>query len=577
VKKKPDNKVTLLTRSSAAEYLTFITAKGEGGVEAIYADEDVWLSQKMMAALYDVDVRTINYHLQKVFKDSELAEEAVIRKFRITATDGKNYDTGHYNLSAIIAVGYKVNSERAVQFRKWATIVVKEYTVKGFAMDDERLKAGGTVLTKQYFEEQLQRVREIRLSERKFYQKITDIYATAIDYDLSATATQRFFATVQNKLHWAIHGHTAAEVIVDRADAGKQHMGLTTWKDLISNDRQLGASGEPGWAYPELCHHREVRAMAMNRIQFQPGLSMPEFAKRFGTESQCAAALEAARWPNGFSCPRCGGAGHCVLRGGSCKVFQCNACRHQTSLSTGTVFQGTKLPLTVWFLAIYLISQAKTGLSALALKRHLGVSYPTAWLIHHKLMRAMEQREERYVLEGQVQVDDAYLGGERTGGKVGRGSENKVPFVAAVSFSEEGHPLRAKLTLVPGFTLTAIAQWAKSNLAPGSTVLSDGLACFNAVIDAGCVHQPTVVAGRKPKDLPEFKWVNTVLGNLKTSLSGCYHALAFRKYGAQYLAAFAYRFNRRFDLRTLNARLLLAAVACSPLPQRSIRAADVHC
>lgn len=206
MKKKPDNKETSLTRSSAAEYLTFITAKGEGGVEAIYADEDVWLSQKMMAALYDVDVRTINYHLQNVFKDSELAEASVIRKFRITAADGKTYDTGHYNLSAIIAVGYKVNSERAVQFRKWATAVVKEYTVKGFVMDDERLKAGGTVLTKQYFEEQLQRVREIRLSERKFYQKITDIYATAIDYDRSATATQRFFATVQNKLHWAIHG-----------------------------------------------------------------------------------------------------------------------------------------------------------------------------------------------------------------------------------------------------------------------------------------------------------------------------------------------------------------------------------
>ena len=156
---------------------------------------------------------------------------AVIRNFRITAADGKTYDTKHYNLSAIIAVGYKVNSERAVQFRKWATRVVEEFTIKGFAMDDERLKRGGTVLTRQYFEEQLQRVREIRLSERKFYQKITDIYATAIDYDVSATATQRFFATVQNKLHWAIHGHTAAEVIVNRADAGKQHMGLTTWKD----------------------------------------------------------------------------------------------------------------------------------------------------------------------------------------------------------------------------------------------------------------------------------------------------------------------------------------------------------
>ena len=231
MKKKPDNKETSITRSSAAEYLTFITAKGEGGVEAIYADEDVWLSQKMMAALYDVDVRTINYHLLKVFKDSELEENSVIRKFRITAADGKTYETQHYNLSAIIAVGYKVNSERAVQFRKWATTVVKEFTVKGFAMDDERLKQGGTVLTEQYFEEQLQRVREIRLSERKFYQKITDIYATAIDYDRSATATQRFFAAVQNKLHWAIHGHTAAEVIVDRADAEKQHMGLTSWKD----------------------------------------------------------------------------------------------------------------------------------------------------------------------------------------------------------------------------------------------------------------------------------------------------------------------------------------------------------
>jgi len=317
--------------------------------------------------------------------------------------------------------------------------------------------------------------------------------------------------------------------------------------------------------------------MAMNRIQFQPGLSMPEFAQRFGSESQCAAALETARWPNGFSCPRCGGAAHGVLRGERCKVFQCQASRHQASLIAGTVFQGTQLPLSVWFLVIYLISQAKTGLSALALKRHLGVSYPTAWLIHHKLMRAMEQRDEHYVLEGQVQVDDAYLGGERTGGKAGRGSENQVPCVAAVSLSDEGHPLRAQLTRVPGFTLKALAQWARNPLAPGSTVLSDGLACFNAVTDAGCVHQPTIVAGRKPKDLPEFKWVNTVLGNLKTRFSGCDHAPAFRKVGAEYLAAFAYRFNRRFDLRTLNEQLLVAALACPPQPQRSIRATDAPC
>lgn len=220
-----------LVRSSAAEYLTFIAASGQGGVEAMYADENVWLTQKMMGLLYDVDVRTINYHLKKVFADSELEAEAVIRKFRITASDDKTYSTQHYNLAAVIAVGYKVNSERAVQFRKWASTIIESFTLKGYAMDDERLKNDGSVLTKRYFEEQLQRVREIRLSERKFYQKITDIYATSIDYDITAKATKRFFATVQNKLHWAIHGHTAAELVYHRADADKDHMGLTSWKD----------------------------------------------------------------------------------------------------------------------------------------------------------------------------------------------------------------------------------------------------------------------------------------------------------------------------------------------------------
>ncbi len=218
-------------RSSASEYLTFIAASGEGGVEAVYADEDVWLSQKMMGVLYDVNVRTVNEHLKNIFADSELHEDSVIRNFRITAQDGKNYNTQHYNLSAIIAVGYKVNSERAVQFRKWATSVIKEFTIKAYVMDDERLKNDGSILGKKYFEEQLQRIREIRLSERKFYQKITDIYATAIDYDVTAQATQRFFATVQNKLHWAIHGQTAAEVLYTRADAGQPNMGLTSWKD----------------------------------------------------------------------------------------------------------------------------------------------------------------------------------------------------------------------------------------------------------------------------------------------------------------------------------------------------------
>ena len=215
-----------LVRSSAAEYLTFVAASGQGGVEAVYADENVWLTQKMLGQLYDVETHTINYHLRKVFADSELQEDSVIRSFRITASDGKTYNTQHYNLAATIAVGYKVNSEHAVQFRKWATTIIESFTIKGYAMDDERLKRGGTVLTEQYFEEQLARLREIRLSERKFYQKISDIYATSLDSDVTAQATKRFFATVQNKLHWAIRGQTAAEAIVDRADATKEHMGL---------------------------------------------------------------------------------------------------------------------------------------------------------------------------------------------------------------------------------------------------------------------------------------------------------------------------------------------------------------
>jgi hypothetical protein len=218
-------------RSSAAEYLTFVAASGQGGVEAVYADEDVWLSQKMMGELYGVNVRTVSEHLKNIFADNELEQDAVIRNFRITAADGKNYNTQHYNLSATIAVGYKVNSERAVQFRKWATGIIKEFTIKAYVMDDDRLKNDGSILGKKYFEQQLARIREIRLSERKFYQKITDIYATSIDYDNSAQATQRFFATVQNKLHWAIHGQTAAEVIYARANAEQTHMGLNTWQD----------------------------------------------------------------------------------------------------------------------------------------------------------------------------------------------------------------------------------------------------------------------------------------------------------------------------------------------------------
>lgn len=219
-------------RSSAAEYLTYVasTGSGEESFDIRYQDEDIWMTQKMMAVLYDVDVRSISYHINKILQDSELQEERCIRNFWIHLPDGRKYDTRHYSLSMVIAVGFRVNSERAVQFRKWVNGVAHTYTIKGWVMDDERLKRG-TFLTDRYFEEQLARIREIRASERRFYQKIADIYATAVDYDRTAAATKRFYATVQNKMHYAVHGHTAAELIVSRADATKEHMGLTTWRD----------------------------------------------------------------------------------------------------------------------------------------------------------------------------------------------------------------------------------------------------------------------------------------------------------------------------------------------------------
>jgi hypothetical protein len=234
--KKKNPAITI--RSAAAEYLTFIAATGESDVNIVYQDENIWLSQKMIATLYNVDVRTINEHLLNIFTDSELNEDSVIRNFRITATDGKTYNTKHYSLEAIIAVGYKVNSARATQFRKWATGVIKDYSIQGWAMDVPRLKNGGSILTRDFFERQLEKIREIRLSERRFYQKVTDIYATAVDYDKDASTTQEFFAKVQNKMHFAVHGHTAAELIYSRANAEKEHMGLTTWEDAPSGKIQ---------------------------------------------------------------------------------------------------------------------------------------------------------------------------------------------------------------------------------------------------------------------------------------------------------------------------------------------------
>jgi hypothetical protein len=269
-----------LIRSSAAEYLTFVAATGsaEASVEMRYEDENIWLTQKMMATLYDVSVSAINQHLKRIFADNELEEESVIKQYLTTAADGKSYRVKHYSLQAIIAVGFKIENERAVQFRKWANRIVKDYTIQGWTMDVERLKHGGSILDNEFFERQLEKIREIRLSERKFYQKITDIYATAIDYDSTATATKRFFAAVQNKLHYAIHGQTAAEVIVDRADHRKENMGLTSWegaphgkihqydvsiaKNYLS-DFELGQMQRIVSAYLDMAEMQAMRKMPM--------------------------------------------------------------------------------------------------------------------------------------------------------------------------------------------------------------------------------------------------------------------------------------------------------------------------
>ena len=233
MKNDKGKKVDKLIRSSAAEYLTYVAAAGENGVELRYEDENIWLTQKMLSVLYGVSTSAINQHIKKIYEDNELEEKSTIKNFLIVQDEGNrkiSRNVIHYNLQMIIAVGFKIDNERAIQFRKWANQIVKDFTIKGWVMDDERLKNDGSILTKKYFEEQLERIREIRMSERKFYQKITDIYATSIDYDKTAKATIRFFSSVQNKLHYAVSGNTAAEIIYNRADSQKENMGLTSWK-----------------------------------------------------------------------------------------------------------------------------------------------------------------------------------------------------------------------------------------------------------------------------------------------------------------------------------------------------------
>lgn len=296
-----------------------------------------------------------------------------------------------------------------------------------------------------------------------------------------------------------------------------------------------------------------------NQIQLQKGLSLSQFIDRYGTEEQCRQAVELYRWPGGYVCPKCGHREAFSYLRDSVKVFQCRSCRAQITLTEGTIFHSTKLSLTIWFQAIFFITQNKNHISALELKRHLGVCYRTAWRMKHKLMQVMSEREKPTVLSGRVEVDDAYLGGENPGGKAGRGSQNKSPFIAAVQTNEKGNPVYAVFSPVKSFSLNDVAAWARSSLSPRTTVISDGLACFNAVTEIGCAHERQVVGKkRRSTDMDCFTWVNTVLGNLKTAITGTYHAFDFAKYGYRYLGEHQYRFNRRFDLEAMFTRLCSA-------------------
>ena len=314
--------------------------------------------------------------------------------------------------------------------------------------------------------------------------------------------------------------------------------------------------------------------MAMNQVQFQPGLPMAKFVERYGTETKCYRALYKARWPQGFRCPCCHGRARSRFRREGRIYYQCRACRHQATLASGTLFEASKVPLTTWFLAMHLLTASKTNLSALELKRHLGVCYRTAWRMKQKIMEAMTEREEGRQLTGFVQVDDAYLGGERNGGKPGRGSENKQPFVIAVSTDERlDHPTYAVIEPVTNFSNAAILDWGRRRLAVDAEVFSDGLACFGRFADLDHAH--TVLetkGGRAATEAKGARWANIVLANVKRAISGCYHAVRQAKYARRYLAEAAYRFNRRFHLPSMLPRLVHAMLLCKPCAEPRLRA-----
>jgi transposase-like protein len=314
--------------------------------------------------------------------------------------------------------------------------------------------------------------------------------------------------------------------------------------------------------------------MQKNKVQFQRGMSLREFMARYGTREQCEQVLFAWRWPRGFVCPECGHTGYCVLQ--SRRLFQCDECARQTSVTAGTVFAGSKLTLDVWFLAMHLITQAKNGISSLELSRQIGVSQNSAWLMKHKLMQAMLERENARQLTGLVQLDDAYWGGRARGSKRGRGARGKTPFVAAVQTDEQGHPRRMSLNRVKGFRTKEIARWSRARLSAATAVCSDGLACFKAVREAGCDHAPVVICGPDiVRNRSKLNWVDTMLGNVKNAIRGTYHAIR-PKHLPRYLAEFAYRFNRRYDLASMLARLATAAAQTPPMPYRLVKLAEVH-
>lgn len=311
--------------------------------------------------------------------------------------------------------------------------------------------------------------------------------------------------------------------------------------------------------------------MPENKIQFQKGLSIPDFLRLYGEEEQCRKTLEKVKWPQGFTCSQCGHKSFSYIA--SRKLYQCNKCKYQTTVTRNTIFHSTNLPLKVWFLAMYFMTQCKNGISALELMKHIGVSYKTALKIRHKLMQVMVEKDCKKKLMGLIEIDDAYLGGKTADGKRGRGSENKQPFIAAVEVSLDYKPLHVKLSPVQAFNKDSITKWAKLHLKPSCYVVTDGLHCFNALADHSEKHVsiPMKVDPKTGKR-PYFKWINTILGNVKTSLTGTYKSRKI-EYTARYLAEFQYRINRRFDLETILTRLIHACCHTPPLPGVLLRVA----